>query len=94
MTYSIVARDPQTGELGVAVQSRAFGSAYDDDLNLFPLNGYGVVDVSASQQLLRGTNVFVAVENLFNKDYDTGRTPIRTIGWPRTARVGVRVFLP
>ena len=27
MTYSIVARDPQTGELGVAVQSRAFGTA-------------------------------------------------------------------
>ena len=27
MTYSIVARDPDTGELGVAVQSRAFGTA-------------------------------------------------------------------
>ncbi len=26
MTYSIVARDPATGELGVAVQSRAFGT--------------------------------------------------------------------
>ncbi len=25
MTYSIVARDPLTGELGVAVQSRYFG---------------------------------------------------------------------
>ena len=77
-----------------ALQSRAFGSAYDDDLNQFLLNGYGVVDVSASQQLVHGVNVFVAVENLFNKDYDTGRTPIRTIGWPRTARVGLRVFLP
>lgn len=88
LTYS----DPH-GFTG-AVQSRAFGSAYDDDLNQFLLNGYGVVDLSASQQLVHGTNVFVAVENLFNKDYDTGRTPIRTIGWPRTARVGVRVFLP
>lgn len=26
MTYSIVARDPETGDLGVAVQSRAFGT--------------------------------------------------------------------
>jgi uncharacterized Ntn-hydrolase superfamily protein len=26
MTYSIVARDDETGELGVAVQSRAFGT--------------------------------------------------------------------
>jgi outer membrane cobalamin receptor len=88
LTYS----DPH-GFTG-AVQSRAFGSTYDDDLNQFLLNGYGVVDVSASQQVLHGVNVFVAVENLFNKDYDTGRTPIRTIGWPRTARVGLRVFLP
>ena len=88
LTYS----DPH-GFTG-AVQSRAFGPAYDDDLNQFKLDGYGVVDASASQQLLHGLNVFVAVENMFNKDYDTGRTPIRTIGWPRTARVGVRVFLP
>jgi len=26
VTYSIVARDAETGELGVAVQSRAFGT--------------------------------------------------------------------
>ena len=26
MTYSLVARDPETGELGVAVQSRSFGT--------------------------------------------------------------------
>ena len=24
----------------------------------------------------------------------TGRTPLRTIGWPRTYRVGVRVAIP
>jgi len=77
-----------------SVQARAFGSQFDDDLNLLELQEYGVVDFSASQQLLRGLNVFVAMENLFDKDYDVGRTPLRTIGWPRTARVGVRVFLP
>jgi hypothetical protein len=38
--------------------------------------------------------VFAAVENLFDVDYDVGRTPIRTIGWPRTFRIGARVFLP
>jgi hypothetical protein len=39
-------------------------------------------------------NIFLAVENLFDTDYDVGRTPIRTVGWPRSARMGVRVFLP
>jgi outer membrane receptor protein involved in Fe transport len=79
-----------------AVQARAIGAQYDDDLNSpeFELGGFGVVDASASQTLLRGLNIFVAVENLFDADYDVGRTPIRTVGWPRTARIGIRVFLP
>ena len=78
-----------------SVQLRAFGPQFDDDLNVFELEQYGVVDLSASQQVLRGLNVFVAVENLFDKEYDTSLTSdLRTVGWPRTARFGVRVFLP
>jgi outer membrane receptor protein involved in Fe transport len=77
-----------------AVQARAFGAQFDDDLNEFELDGFGVVDASATQELLRGLHIFAAVENLFDVDYDVGRTPIRTIGWPRTFRIGVRVFLP
>jgi outer membrane cobalamin receptor len=77
-----------------ALQARVVGSAFDDDLNAFELESYSVVDVSASQQVLRGLHAFVALENLFDADYDVGRTPIRTIGWPRSVRIGVRVFLP
>jgi outer membrane receptor protein involved in Fe transport len=86
--------------LTASAQARAFGSQYDDDLNVFKLNGYGIVDLTASQQVTRGVNVFLAVENLFDSDYDTGRTPragladLRTIGFPRAFRAGVRVFLP
>lgn len=76
------------------VQGRALGTQFDDDLNVFELESFGVVDASASQALRRGLHVFAAVENLLNADYDVGRTPIRTIGWPRTVRIGVRVFLP
>ena len=83
-----------------SVQARAIGSQYEDDLNAYTLNGYGLVDASASQQIVRGVNVFMALENIFNVDYDTGRTPrtglpdLRTIGYPRGIRAGVRVFLP
>jgi outer membrane receptor protein involved in Fe transport len=70
------------------------GAQFDDDLNVFTLEGFTVFDASASQQLMRGLHLFAAVENLFDTDYDVGRTPLRTIGWPRTVRVGVRVFLP
>ena len=41
--------------------------------------------------LTRGVNAFVAVENLLDDEYDVGRTPILTVGLPRTARAGVRV---
>jgi outer membrane receptor protein involved in Fe transport len=77
-----------------ALQARVFGAQFDDDLNAFELEGYGVLDASVTQALVRGLHVFAAVENLFDADYDVGRTPIRTIGWPRTFRIGARVFLP
>jgi outer membrane receptor protein involved in Fe transport len=77
-----------------ALQARRVGVQYDDDLNLFELESFGLVDLSASQAVRRGLHVFAAVENLLDADYDVGRTPIRTIGWPRTVRLGVRVFLP
>jgi outer membrane receptor protein involved in Fe transport len=78
-----------------SVQSRVIGSQFDDDLNLFELRGYRVLDATASQELVRGVNVFLAVENLFNRDYDTGRTQtLRNTGWPRSVRMGLRMFLP
>jgi hypothetical protein len=34
--------------------------------------------------------IFAGVENAFDEEQDVGRTPIRTIGLPRTARIGLR----
>jgi outer membrane receptor protein involved in Fe transport len=77
-----------------AVQSRVFGAQFDDDRNELELDEYGVLDLSFSQRLVQGFSVFMSIENLFDKDYDVGRTPLRTIGWPRTYRFGVRMFMP
>jgi iron complex outermembrane recepter protein len=77
-----------------ALQVRRFGEQFDDDLNDFELDSFTVVDVTASKEVRRGLHAFVAVENLFDSEYDVGRTPIRTVGWPRTVRGGVRLFLP
>jgi vitamin B12 transporter len=76
-----------------AAQIRFSGEQYDDDLNQFQLGAFGVVDVQVSRTITRGLLGFVAVENLFDQVYDTGRTPIRLIGWPRAVRVGLRVAL-
>jgi len=76
-----------------AAQVRFSGEQFDDDLNQFVLNPYGVVDVQVSRSVTNGLVGFMAVENLFDTVYDTGRTPIRLVGWPRTFRFGVRIAL-
>lgn len=77
-----------------SLQARRVGLQFDDDLNLFSLEPFAVVNLFLGQQLMRGLHMFAAVENVGDVDYDVGRTPIRTIGWPRTVRIGLRVFLP
>jgi iron complex outermembrane receptor protein len=76
-----------------SAQVRFSGEQYDDDLNQFVLDSYGVLDLQVSRAVTHGLVGFMAVENLFDTIYDAGRTPIRLIGWPRTFRFGVRIAL-
>jgi outer membrane receptor protein involved in Fe transport len=76
------------------LQLRAIGEQYDDDLNTFLLDPFTVVDAYVGRAIGRRAQVYGAVENLGDVVYDTGRTPVRTIGWPRTLRVGLRLQLP
>ena len=80
--------------LTLTASARMSGAQFEDDLNTLELRRFVVADVSATREVVRRLQVFCAVENLFNAEYDTGRTPTRTIGWPRTARVGIRFYLP
>jgi len=79
--------------LTASAQLRVLGAQWDDDLNTFELGNYGILDAYASRTLSRGLNVFVALENLFDSEFAVGTNPT-TIGWPRTVRGGVRIFLP
>ena len=76
-----------------ATQLRFSGEQNDDDLNTesFILQPYAVWDATVNRAITRGLNAFVAVENILDTEYDTARTPLRQIGWPRTVRVGARV---
>jgi len=79
--------------LTAAAQVRFSGEQYDDDLNQFVLNPYGVLDLQVSRTVTTGLVGFMSVENVFDTVYDAGRTPIRLVGWPRTFRFGVRIAL-
>lgn len=80
--------DPGIGTLGL--QARWTGGQFDDDRNQFPLESFATVDALLSRPDSRGLEVFVAAENLLDEGYEIGRTPVRTLGPPRSVRVGVR----
>ena len=75
-------------------QLRITGPQFEDDLNLFTLRRATVLDVFGSRALTARASVFIAVENLFDSEYDVGRTPILTVGLPRAMRAGVQFWLP
>ena len=68
---------------------RFIGKQFDDDLNLFALNQGTLTDGRVSWHVSRSVEAFAAIENAFDQEIDTGRTPIRTIGPPRIARAGI-----
>ena len=78
----------------LTVHVRRTGRQFDDDLNTLVLAPFTVVDVGVSRHVTRGLAVSVAVENLFDAEYDVARTPTRSVGWPQTVRAGLRWFFP
>ena len=76
------------------LQLRFSGRQFDDDLNLFPLGRATTVDLLAARPFGRDMELYAAVENLFDARYDVGRTPVRTLGPPRSIRTGVRIHAP
>jgi len=68
---------------------RFIGAQFDDDVNAFKLESGTLADGRVAWRLARWIDVFAAIENAFDQEIDTGKTPIRTIGAPRLARAGI-----
>jgi outer membrane receptor protein involved in Fe transport len=88
--FTFQARYSNPRRFTLSFQGRASSSQFDDDQNQFRLDPYFTLDAFASRSLGRGIEVFGALENLTGQRYDIGKTPVRTIGPPVLARVGVR----
>ncbi|MBA2340551.1 MAG: TonB-dependent receptor, partial [Pyrinomonadaceae bacterium] len=74
-----------------SLQGRAASNQFDDDQNQFPLGSYFTLDAFASRQLTRRVEAFVAIENVLNQRYATGRIPVTTVAPPTFARIGLRL---
>jgi outer membrane receptor protein involved in Fe transport len=80
--------------LTATLQVRGIGAQWEDDRNTLQLDRAGIVDLFASRHVTRGIHIFAAAENLLDAEVPVGRTPLPTIGLPRTMRFGVRAFWP
>jgi outer membrane receptor protein involved in Fe transport len=77
------------GPFAGALSVRVIGSQFDDDINTLNLRQASLVDGRAGWRLTRRFELFGAIENAMDREVDTGKTPLRTVGAPRMARVGV-----
>jgi outer membrane receptor protein involved in Fe transport len=75
-----------------ALEWRFIGRQFDDDRNTpdLLLDRSSIADMKVAWRARRGVELFAAVENAFDEEQEVGRTPLVTIGLPRTFRAGVR----
>jgi len=79
------------------VQGRYIGDQFEDDLNSLKLGDFFVVDLMLWRQIpipkVSAGEVFLGVENLFDRTYEAGKTTdgIVTIGAPLLVHGGIRV---
>ncbi|MCI0350035.1 MAG: TonB-dependent receptor [Acidobacteriales bacterium] len=90
-SFTLQTRYAQPAGWTLALQARASGEQFEDDQNQLPLDGYATFDAFVSRRLNSNVELFAAGENLLNRRYTIGRTPVVTLGQPIVARFGLRL---
>jgi hypothetical protein len=75
----------------VGLQGRFVGNQFEDDQNILRLARFFTLDGEVSRRISRHVRVFVAAQNLTGVLYQTGRTPICTVGPSVLARIGIHL---
>jgi outer membrane receptor protein involved in Fe transport len=90
-TFTFQTRFSQPAGWTLALQARVSGRQFEDDQNQLPLDGFATFDAFVSRHLNRNIELFAAGENLLNRRYMIGRTPVVTLGPPILGRFGLRL---
>jgi outer membrane cobalamin receptor len=69
---------------------RSFSAQYEDELNTFRLPGYATVQLAMRHGLTDQISAIASWENLLDRRFYTGFTPVPAIGAPRLWRAGLR----
>lgn len=79
-------------DIRLTARARWFSAQFEDDENTLLLASAATVDLGLTRRLNRNWEVFVAIENLFDVEIETGRTSagVVSIAPPRWSRAGLR----
>ena len=69
---------------------RAYSLQFEDDRNQFVLPGFATLQLAARHRIAGHLFAIAAVENLSDREFLVGYTPVPLIGTPRMWRVGLR----
>lgn len=69
---------------------RGFSAQFEDELNTFRLPGYATVQMALRHGLTENVSAIASFENMLDRVYYTGFTPVPAIGAPRLWRAGLR----
>jgi len=75
----------------VSLDLRNSGRQYDDSANVYELHSYFLANVYVEHALRENLSLYASVQNLLDRQIQAGRTPILTLGTPRTILVGIRL---
>jgi len=90
-TMNVRAFRPALGTLNL--QGRISGRQFDDDANANLLHSFFRLDAYGSHDFGKRFQVFIAGENLFDRQIEVGKTPTTTLGSPRVGRAGFLIKL-
>jgi outer membrane receptor protein involved in Fe transport len=74
----------------LSVDLRTSGQQFDDSANQFQLAGYAQVDLYLEHNIGSKVQIYSSVQNVGGALVQAGRTPILTLGIPRTIALGIR----
>ena len=81
------------GPIKLAAYGRWAGDQFEDDRNQLDLERYFLLGLSLSRPLSERVELFFAADNLLDREYSIGRTPIPRLGSPRLLQGGVQFRL-
>ena len=81
------------GPVSLTAQAQWVGDQFEDDRNELKLGNYTVFHFSVRRPISDRIELFLAAENILNRRYAVGRTPIQKLGAPRFLHGGIRLRL-